>query len=78
MNIKRQALKAAKIPKRTVRDAINYLNHLSLCRSEWMRPRPPSLDVQRVIDLRKGLHIPESAFYGTNSSRMRGLIYTVC
>ncbi|KAF1787141.1 hypothetical protein GQ600_16951 [Phytophthora cactorum] len=36
-------------------------------------PSPPPLDVRHVIDLRKGLYVPETAFYGSNASQMRVL-----
>ncbi|KAK1935190.1 ATP-dependent DNA helicase pfh1 [Phytophthora citrophthora] len=71
MNVKRQALKAAEIPRSTVQAAIKYFNHMTVCRSRGIKPRPPSLDVQQVIDVRKGLHVPETAFYGSNAGRMR-------
>lgn len=47
------------------------MNISTTCREKGVKPRPPLLDVQRVIDLRKGLYVPESAFYGYNTGRMR-------
>jgi hypothetical protein len=63
LNVKRQALKAAEIPRTTIQEAITYFNYLTECRSCGIKPRPPSLDVQRVIDLHKGLHVPEVLWF---------------
>jgi hypothetical protein len=71
MNVKRQALKAAEVKRSTVLQAVKYFNYLSECRARGVKPRSPVMEVQRVIDLRKGLRVPESAFYGSNLGRMR-------
>jgi hypothetical protein len=71
MNVSRTALEAAEVSRSTVRDAIEYFRHLAACRVKGVKPRSPDAAVQRVIDLRKGLRVPESAFFGSNKSRMR-------
>lgn len=58
MNVKRQALKAAAISRSTILQAIRHFNYMSECRARGIKPRPPQAEVQRVIDLRKGLRVP--------------------
>ncbi|KAG4050576.1 hypothetical protein PC123_g14171 [Phytophthora cactorum] len=71
MNVKRQALKVAEYPRNIIREAMQYFHHITVYRSKGIEPRLPSLDVQHVIDIRKGLYVLESAFYCSNFGRMR-------
>ncbi|KAF1785181.1 hypothetical protein GQ600_13554 [Phytophthora cactorum] len=71
MDVKRQALNAAEVKRSTVVEAIQYFQYLSNCCAKGIKPQPPTADIQNVIDLRKGLRVPEAAFYGSNIGRMR-------
>jgi len=65
------ALKAAEITKSTLKQAMEYFNHMTESRARGIRPGRPPADVEKVIKIRRGLRTPESAFYGSNLSRMR-------
>lgn len=71
MNVSRVALKAAQVSQETLHEAVKYFNYLAIARDKGIKPRPPLPEVQRVIDLRKGIHTAESAYYGSNLGRMR-------
>ncbi|KAG7392741.1 hypothetical protein PHYPSEUDO_014228 [Phytophthora pseudosyringae] len=71
LDVKRQALKAAEVKRSTVVEAIKYFKYLSECRSKGTKSLAPIAEGQHIIDLRKGLRVPESVFYGSNFGRMR-------
>ncbi|OWZ04148.1 hypothetical protein PHMEG_00023998, partial [Phytophthora megakarya] len=71
MDVKRQALKAAEVKRSTVLEAIKYFRHMADCKAKGIKPQPPTPSVHEVVELRKGLRVPESAFYGSNIGRMR-------
>lgn len=71
LHVSTAALKAASISNATLRTAIDYYNYLEQMKARGLKPCRPPIDVQRVIELRRGLFVPESAYYGSNLSRMR-------
>jgi len=71
MHVSATALKASEISRSTLKEAMKYFNLLSECRARGMHASRPPPDVEKVIQLRRGLRAPESACYGSNLSRMR-------
>lgn len=66
-----QALQAGQVTQQTIEAAIEYLRHMNIMRSKGMKPDPPPEEVSSAIDIWRGLRTPETAFYGSNLSRLR-------
>jgi len=71
MHVSSRALKAAKISHHTLKTAMDYYTYLTKAKAKGMRARPPPPEVEEVVKIRRGLRTPESAFWGSNLSRMR-------
>jgi hypothetical protein len=71
MHVSTQALRAGMISGADLEAAINYCASASAARAKGRCPGTPPPGVEHVIDVRRGLRMPESAYYGSNHSRMR-------
>lgn len=71
MNVSAHALDAGRISQETVNILIKYYNDMIDAKTHGMRSPQPPRELQAIKDVRNGLRAPESAFYGSNLSRMR-------
>ncbi|KAG1694469.1 hypothetical protein DVH05_028660 [Phytophthora capsici] len=71
MKVSTTALIAGNLSRETILESVKYSNHLAHANSHGLQPDPIPESVKRVIDLRKGLSTSESAYFGSNVSRMR-------
>ncbi|ETI29980.1 hypothetical protein F443_22901 [Phytophthora nicotianae P1569] len=56
------------ISRETIRKSVEYHNHLVQAEARGMKPNQ---QLEEIVNLRKGLRTSETAFWGSNLSRMR-------